>query len=133
MFLTALKNLHNARYITQESHKLSKKAEVAVPSAVTGAVSWRPEGIKSRKNEVFLDIVESVNREFLFFRLRSNFSRINLVVSAGGEQWNTAAFRNRRQGQSQHTSQRHARATSRLQRSRAVGGEQIARQQERRH
>mmetsp|Transcript_8579 Transcript_8579/g.14813 ORF Transcript_8579/g.14813 Transcript_8579/m.14813 type:complete len:425 (+) Transcript_8579:9-1283(+) len=49
------------QYITQESHKLSKKKEVVVPAAVTGAVSWRPEGIKSRKNEVFLDIVESVN------------------------------------------------------------------------
>ena len=29
--------------------------------AVTNAVSWRVEGIKHRKNEVFLDIVESVN------------------------------------------------------------------------
>jgi AP-1 complex subunit mu len=29
--------------------------------AVTNAVSWRPEGIKYRKNEVFLDVVESVN------------------------------------------------------------------------
>ena len=46
-------------YITQESHKL----EVAPrpPMAVTNAVSWRGEGIKYRKNEVFLDVVESVN------------------------------------------------------------------------
>jgi AP-1 complex subunit mu len=29
--------------------------------AVTNAVSWRSEGLKYRKNEVFLDIVESVN------------------------------------------------------------------------
>lgn len=29
--------------------------------AVTNAVSWRSEGIKYRKNEVFLDVVESVN------------------------------------------------------------------------
>lgn len=29
--------------------------------AVTNAVSWRAEGIKYRKNEVFLDVVESVN------------------------------------------------------------------------
>ena len=28
---------------------------------VTGAVSWRREGIKYRKNEVFLDVVEHVN------------------------------------------------------------------------
>ena len=46
-------------YIVQESNKL-----VAVPKpppAVTGAVSWRSEGIAYRKNEVFLDVVESVN------------------------------------------------------------------------
>jgi AP-1 complex subunit mu len=29
--------------------------------AVTNAVSWRTEGIRYRKNEVFLDVVESVN------------------------------------------------------------------------
>eukprot|EP00096_Caligus_rogercresseyi_P011988 TRINITY_DN4893_c0_g1_i1.p1 TRINITY_DN4893_c0_g1~~TRINITY_DN4893_c0_g1_i1.p1 ORF type:complete len:437 (+),score=147.48 TRINITY_DN4893_c0_g1_i1:41-1312(+) len=46
-------------YITQEGHKL----EVAVrpPPAVTNAVSWRPEGLKYTKNEVFLDVIESVN------------------------------------------------------------------------
>lgn len=43
-------------YITQESHKL----EIArAPIAVTNAVSWRSEGIRYRKNEVFLDVVES--------------------------------------------------------------------------
>ena len=47
------------RYITQEGQKL----EVAPrpPMAVTNAVSWRSEGIKYRKNEVFLDVIESVN------------------------------------------------------------------------
>jgi hypothetical protein len=29
--------------------------------AVTNAVSWRSEGIKYRKNEAFLDVIESVN------------------------------------------------------------------------
>lgn len=29
--------------------------------AVTAQVSWRSEGIKYRKNEVFLDVIESVN------------------------------------------------------------------------
>lgn len=29
--------------------------------AVTNAVSWRAEGIFHKKNEVFLDVVESVN------------------------------------------------------------------------
>lgn len=47
------------RYITQESHKL--EIQVRPPMAVTNAVSWRSEGIKYRKNEVFLDVIESVN------------------------------------------------------------------------
>lgn len=32
-----------------------------LPMAVTNAVSWRSEGLKYRKNEVFLDVIESVN------------------------------------------------------------------------
>jgi len=47
------------RYITQESHKL--EIQVRPPMAVTNAVSWRTEGIRYRKNEVFLDVIESVN------------------------------------------------------------------------
>lgn len=47
------------RYITQESHKLDVQARP--PIAVTNAVSWRSEGIRYRKNEVFLDVVESLN------------------------------------------------------------------------
>jgi AP-1 complex subunit mu len=46
------------RYITQESHKLET---IRPPTAVTNAVSWRSEGIKYRRNEVFLDVVESIN------------------------------------------------------------------------
>src|SRR5271163_1681736 len=46
-------------YITQESHKLEIQARP--PIAVTNAVSWRSEGITYRKNEVFLDVIESVN------------------------------------------------------------------------
>jgi len=52
-------------YITQEAHKLEV---VKPPMAVTNAVSWRSEGIKHRKNEIFLDVVE----------------RLNLLVSASG-------------------------------------------------
>ena len=32
-----------------------------IPLAVSNAVSWRKEGIKYRKNEIFLDIVEKVS------------------------------------------------------------------------
>ena len=49
----------DCRYITQESHKLEVQARP--PIAVTNAVSWRSEGIRYRKNEVFLDVVESLN------------------------------------------------------------------------
>ena len=46
-------------YITQESHKLDLTPKP--PPAVTNAVSWRTDGVKYRKNEVFLDVIESVN------------------------------------------------------------------------
>eukprot|EP01094_Clydonella_sp_ATCC50884_P010659 TRINITY_DN2044_c0_g1_i1.p1 TRINITY_DN2044_c0_g1~~TRINITY_DN2044_c0_g1_i1.p1 ORF type:complete len:430 (-),score=176.31 TRINITY_DN2044_c0_g1_i1:306-1595(-) len=46
-------------YITQEGHKLD--VDVRPPPAITNAVSWRGEGIKYKKNEVFLDVMESVN------------------------------------------------------------------------
>ncbi len=46
-------------YITQQGFQLEQASNA--PSAVTGAVSWRKEGIKYKKNEVFLDVVESVN------------------------------------------------------------------------
>jgi len=49
-------------FITQESHKLDlSKSEVHVPASVTGAVNWRKEGIKYRKNELFLDVIENIN------------------------------------------------------------------------
>lgn len=44
-------------FILQEGHKL----DIKPPMAVTNAVSWRSEGIKYRKNEIFLDVIESVN------------------------------------------------------------------------
>ena len=47
-------------YITQTGRKLEASA-AKPPAALTNAVSWRNEGIKHRKNEVFLDVVESVN------------------------------------------------------------------------
>lgn len=37
--------------------------------AVTNAVSWRSEGIRYRKNEVFLDVIESVNLLVNYFYL----------------------------------------------------------------
>lgn len=58
-------------YITQQGFKLEKTSKTQLSAseqvaskasqAGTSIVSWRPEGIKYRKNEVFLDVVESVN------------------------------------------------------------------------
>lgn len=48
-------------YITQESHALDLQARAS--SVMTNAISWRPEGIFYKKNELFLDVIESV--EFL--------------------------------------------------------------------
>lgn len=54
------------QYITQKSFKLvkahkKKRNAARPPTALTNSVSWRPEGIKYKKNEAFLDIVESIN------------------------------------------------------------------------
>ena len=38
-------------YITQESQRLEKTT--VVPSNLTNVVSWRQEGIKYKKNDVF--------------------------------------------------------------------------------
>ncbi|XP_074791623.1 AP-1 complex subunit mu-2 isoform X2 [Natator depressus] len=47
-------------YITQQGNKL-ETGKSHVPPTVTNAVSWRSEGIKYKKNEVFIDVIESVN------------------------------------------------------------------------
>eukprot|EP01097_Dermamoeba_algensis_P003318 TRINITY_DN2336_c0_g1_i1.p1 TRINITY_DN2336_c0_g1~~TRINITY_DN2336_c0_g1_i1.p1 ORF type:complete len:448 (+),score=88.52 TRINITY_DN2336_c0_g1_i1:69-1412(+) len=54
-------------HITQKgtfSKKNVKKLEAETKKAleqITGKVSWRPEGLKYKKNEVFIDVLESVN------------------------------------------------------------------------
>jgi AP-1 complex subunit mu len=47
------------RYITQESHELDLKSRAS--SVVTNSVSWRSQNIFYKKNELFLDVVESLN------------------------------------------------------------------------
>ncbi len=34
---------------------------MAVPTAASNAVGWRPDNIKYNKNEVFLDVIEKLN------------------------------------------------------------------------
>jgi len=47
-------------YIKNEAHQLSTDA-IKPPTAITAAVSWRSEGIRHKKNEIFLDVVERLN------------------------------------------------------------------------
>jgi len=46
-------------YITQEGHRTERATKP--PTTLTNAVSWRSEGIKHRKNEIFLDVIEKLN------------------------------------------------------------------------
>ena len=46
-------------FVTQEGNRHA--AAPRPPVAVTNAVSWRSEGIKHRKNEIFLDVIEKLN------------------------------------------------------------------------
>ncbi|XP_065186220.1 AP-2 complex subunit mu-like [Sycon ciliatum] len=49
-------------YITQQGVKTQSAAEqTQITSQVTGQIGWRREGIKYRRNELFLDVLESIN------------------------------------------------------------------------
>jgi AP-1 complex subunit mu len=49
------------KYITQEGYNLTVQEQIQLGNTTTGFVSWRPEGITYKKNELFLDVIESVN------------------------------------------------------------------------
>lgn len=53
---------------TKKKNQADKISDVQVSTAATNIVSWRPEGIKHAKNEIFLDVIE----------------RLNILVSASG-------------------------------------------------
>jgi AP-1 complex subunit mu len=59
-------------YIKTEANKMTKEQQKIsnqkISQSMTSVVSWRPEGIKHSKNEIFLDVIE----------------RLNLLVSASG-------------------------------------------------
>ena len=65
-------------YIKTSAHKAEDKgkkkkgeeslSDIVVPTAASNIVSWRPEGIVHKKNEIFLDVIE----------------RLNILVSASG-------------------------------------------------
>jgi AP-1 complex subunit mu len=64
----ALDSMILRSFITQGANRMSEDARNKPPVALTNAVSWRAEGIKHKKNEIFLDVVE----------------KLNLLVSANG-------------------------------------------------
>ena len=56
-------------YIKTESNKLSKSDKIGdtqITITVSNIVSWRSEGIKHSKNEIFLDVVEKLNLLVIF-------------------------------------------------------------------
>mmetsp|Transcript_24235 Transcript_24235/g.43093 ORF Transcript_24235/g.43093 Transcript_24235/m.43093 type:complete len:433 (-) Transcript_24235:3090-4388(-) len=59
--ITEFKTLRE--YIKNESYRLEAREEDQpnITPMVSNAVYWRPEGIKHKKNEVFLDVVEKLN------------------------------------------------------------------------
>jgi len=48
-------------FITQDANRMAADSKSKPPVALTNAVSWRAEGIKHKKNEIFLDVVEKLN------------------------------------------------------------------------
>lgn len=61
-------------YIKNEANMLLREPTPSGPPAcVTNAVSWRSEGIKHKKNEIFLDVVEKLD-----LLVRKLFSNRNL-------------------------------------------------------
>lgn len=48
-------------FITTDANRMAEDNASKPPVALTNAVSWRAEGIKHKKNEIFLDVVEKLN------------------------------------------------------------------------
>jgi len=51
-------------YIKTNAFKMMKEesiTDIVVPTAASNVVSWRPENIKYKKNEIFLDVIEQLN------------------------------------------------------------------------
>ena len=56
MYLTT--SIHS---ILQGIKSATREEQAAITSQVTGQIGWRREGIKYRRNELFLDVFEYVN------------------------------------------------------------------------
>lgn len=61
----------------------TKEEQSQITSQVTGQIGWRREGIKYRRNELFLDVLESVN---LLMSPQGLFWTLLSVAAAAGTQ-----------------------------------------------
>lgn len=59
----------------------TKEEQSQITSQVTGQIGWRREGIKYRRNELFLDVLESVN---LLMSPQGLFIHLLLLLLTGG-------------------------------------------------
>jgi hypothetical protein len=80
--------------------------------AVTNAVSWRSEGIRYRKNEVFLDVIESVN--LLVRPFETAQLSVMHITCAGQCQWQCRPVGNTRRRKDEVLSFWHARTKTRF-------------------
>ena len=44
-----------------KDNKFDNSSNLVVPTAASNVVSWRTDGIKHAKNEIFLDVIEKLN------------------------------------------------------------------------
>jgi hypothetical protein len=83
--------------------------------AVTNAVSWRTEGIRYRKNEVFLDVIEGVNMLVGFFLIAPKWIKLT-DVDTGQREWERREVRNSRCRKDEVLPLRNARTPARTER-----------------
>ncbi|XP_071652160.1 AP-2 complex subunit mu-like [Temnothorax longispinosus] len=81
-------------FITQQGVKSATKEEQAqVTSQVTGQIGWRREGIKYRRNELFLDVLKYVNLlmipqgQVLSAHVAGKVNEILFIRNAGMQVW----------------------------------------------
>lgn len=69
-------------FITQQGVKSAggtKEEQAQITSQVTGQIGWRREGIKYRRNELFLDVLEYVN---LLMSQQGKLFQNKLIISS---------------------------------------------------
>ncbi|GMM48435.1 Apm1 protein [Pichia kluyveri] len=60
-FEKLISNVSNSATSTHRKIKQSKQDRRAPPTTITNQISWRKEGLKYKKNEAYLDVIESID------------------------------------------------------------------------